>query len=205
MPSSISIDGQISPVYAPASSQWTFCAATAISVPARSCTATARETYGGQTTTSTPPRSRSRRAVQNAADDGVGICGGDGFGHGLGAARESRPLEDAHRTVPEDRLRAGDLVGEACARLRTDVEAEPAVRDCVVRRHLRLGVRLEGRGGDDVARQDDRKLERTLVPQLLGHLAADQNRVGARAQVAEDADLVVDLRAARDEDERTLD
>src|SRR5215210_2109473 len=59
---------ETSPVNAPSSSQWTFCAATANSVPASSWTATARETYGGQTTTSTAGDSVcSRNATQNSA------------------------------------------------------------------------------------------------------------------------------------------
>src|SRR4051812_36668317 len=56
-----------SPVKAPSASQWTFCAATAISVPASCWTAAASDTYGGLTTTSTPARSRSLRARQNSA------------------------------------------------------------------------------------------------------------------------------------------
>ena len=40
---------------------------------------------------------------------------------------------------------------------------------------------------------------------VLGHLAADQHAVGARAEVLQHADLVVDLGAARDDHERPLD
>ena len=75
----------------------------------------------------------------------------------------------------------------------------------VERRHLRLGVGLERRGRDDVDGQHRVERERILVAHLLGHLAADQHRVGARAEVLEHADLVVDLRAARDDHERLLD
>ena len=43
------------------------------------------------------------------------------------------------------------------------------------------------------------------VAQLLGHLAADEDGVCAAAEVLEDAELVLDLGPARDEDERPLD
>ncbi len=49
------------------------------------------------------------------------------------------------------------------------------------------------------------EVERILVAHLLRHLAADQHRVGAAAEVLEHAELVVDLRAAGDQDERALD
>ena len=68
---------------------------------------------------------------------------------------------------------------------------------------LRVGV--EGRRGDDVDRQLDVEAERVLLAELLGHLAADDDRVRPAAEVLEDAELVLDLRAAGDEHERTLD
>ena len=60
--------GETSPVNAPDSSQWTFWAATAISVPASASTAAPSETNGGQTATSTPSSeaSRSRSSMQNS-------------------------------------------------------------------------------------------------------------------------------------------
>ena len=58
---------------------------------------------------------------------------------------------------------------------------------------------------DDVGRQLDRKRERVVLTHLLGHLAADQDRVGAAAEVLEHGELVVDLGAAGDEHERVLD
>ena len=65
---------------------------------------------------------------------------------------EARPLEDAHRAVPEDRPRRRERLGEARARLRPDVEAEPAVGQLVVAADARLGVGGELRGADDVDR-----------------------------------------------------
>ena len=49
------------------------------------------------------------------------------------------------------------------------------------------------------------EVERVLVAELLGHLAADEHGVGPPAEVAQDAELVLDLRAARDDHERPLD
>ena len=43
-----------------------------------------------------------------------------------------------------------------------------------------------------------------MVTQLLGHLAADEHRVGAAAEVAQHLELVLDLRAAGDQHERPL-
>src|SRR5262249_17465631 len=61
-----------------------------------------------------------------AADDRERGRIGHRLGDGPRAAGECGPLEDAHRAVPEDRSRAGDRGREALARLRPDVEAEPA-------------------------------------------------------------------------------
>ena len=47
-----------------------------------------------------------------AADDRVRLGGRDRLGDRLRALREARPLEDAHRAVPEDRPRLGDARGE---------------------------------------------------------------------------------------------
>src|SRR4029450_13743507 len=115
------------------------------------------------------------------------------------------PLEDSHRAVPEDGPRFGNRARERLARLRADVEPEPAVRQLVVGHDLRLGVlRALGRR-DDVRRQLDLERERVLVAHLLRHLAPDQHAVGLAAAALEHPELVLDLRAARDEDERALD
>ena len=49
-----SIGTEISPVYAPASAWWTFCAPTPTSSPASASRTAARHTYGGQITRVTP-------------------------------------------------------------------------------------------------------------------------------------------------------
>ena len=94
---------------------------------------------------------------------------------------------------------------EARARLRPDVEAEPAVRNVVVPRDPALRVGVERRRGDDVGGQLDGERERRSLAELLGHLASDDHGVGPVTEVLEDAELVLDLGAARDEDERSLD
>ncbi len=129
----------------------------------------------------------------------------DRFGDGFGALGEARPLEDAHRAVPEHGLRVGDRARERLARLGADVEPEPAVRELVVGNDLRLRVLGELGRGDDVCRQLDLERERVLDAHLLGHLAADQHPVGLAAEVLEHPQLVVDLGAAGDEHERPLD
>src|SRR5207245_951114 len=86
-----------------------------------------------------------------------------------------------------------------------DVETEPAVRKLVVAADTRFRVGRELGRADDVHRQLDLELERVLHPQLLGHLAADEHAVGPAAEIAEDAELVLDLRPARDEHEGPLD
>ena len=100
---------------------------------------------------------------------------------------------------------AGDPLGEVALRLGPDVEPEPAVGQLVEGHDLRLGVRLEGRRGDDVLRQDDLELEGVRLAHLFRHLPADQHLVGATTEVPEHSELVLDLRAARDEQERVLD
>ena len=70
-------------------------------------------------------------------------------------------------------------------------------RDSAFRCELGRGHHVDG--------QLDLEVERVLAAQLLGHLAADEHRVGPAAEVAQDAELVLDLRAAGDEHERPLD
>src|ERR1700693_63462 len=176
-----------------------------MSVPARICTATASDAYGGQTATSTSSRSARLRlsSTQNSAvsagplyifqlpaistsrlrdcrhsgqffpfqeleggtsarrgpihvvdephfrqrpdrirasDDRVRVRAGNGFGHYLRSLGEARPLEDAHRPVPKDGLRLRDSLREGVAGLGSDVEAEPALWQFVVRDDLALGV-----------------------------------------------------------------
>src|SRR4029079_8160380 len=57
-----------------------------------------------------------------AADDRVPIDRGDRLGDRFRPSCERLPLEDAHRSVPEDRLRAADHLAEPRATVRADVE-----------------------------------------------------------------------------------
>ena len=68
-----------------------------------------------------------------------------------------------------------------------------------------LGVGLERSGCDDVGGQLRVVRQRVVVAKLLGHLASDEDGVRASTEVHEHAELVLDLRATRDEDERPLD
>ena len=70
---------------------------------------------------------------------------------------------------------------------------------------VRLGILGELRRGNDIDRELDRERERVVLANLLGHLAADQNAVGAAAEVLEHGQLVVDLGAPGDEHEGVLD
>src|SRR5207244_10480604 len=103
----------------------------------------------------------------------------------LRPAGEAWPFEDAHRAVPEDRACSGDRAHEPLARLGPDVEAEPVLRQAVERVDARLRILLERGGADDVARQLHLEAERILDSQLLGHLSANEDGVGATAEVSQ--------------------
>ena len=94
---------------------------------------------------------------------------------------------------------------ERLGRLGADVEAEPAVGNVVHAGCASLGIGGEAARGDDVRRQLDRKRERVVNANLLGHLASDQHAIGAPTEVLENRELVVDLGAACDDHERMLD
>src|SRR5262245_18354282 len=148
---------EISPVKAPSRSQWTFWAATPISVPARSCTAADSETYGGQTTTSTPSKLRSLSSRQNSTVSPgplnifqlpamstrrilrAVVPRGDGRD-----TRELLPLQELERGATPDRD-PGDPVGQSRLRHRADRVAAaddrigPRVRDRLCHRSRALG------------------------------------------------------------------
>src|SRR5205814_8290708 len=68
-----------------------------------------------------------------------------------------------------------------------------------------ISLRVERSGSDHVVGENDLEVERIPLPQLLGHLAADQDAVGLAAELSQDAELVLDLRASGDEHKRPLD
>ena len=162
-----------------------------------------------------------------AAGDRHGDAAGDGLADGARAGRELRDLEQAHRPVPVDRARAAQLVHELGRGLRADVEGHLVGGDAVGAHDARrrAGDRLARH--DDVGRDDEPAARRAgfredlardgdLVAGSLGradlealggeegvgHGAADQHRVGDREHVPDEADLVRDLEAAQDDDER---
>jgi hypothetical protein len=144
--------------------------------------------------------------------------------HRAGALGEGVELEDAHRTVPEDRPGIGQGRREGLAGLRADVEADLVRGDPVDGYDGRLGVRRELRCDHDVGRQQDLHagllgpsqvaaagVELVLLEEApadleaLGreegehHPTADQQPVGLAEQVVDDPQLVGDLRAAQDD------
>ena len=139
------------------------------------------------------------------------------------AVAERRDLEDAHRPVPEDRLRLRDLGGKARARSpgrcrRRAVRREspaPTVctgsialrraRDTMVDRQQQLHAALaclieEVLGGVDPIRFDQRVADCNPLRLQEGvrHRAADEQRVDFAEQVVDDRDLVRHLGAAED-------
>ena len=79
------------------------------------------------------------------------------------------------------------------------------VRHLVPAHDPALGVLLEGGRCDDVDGKAHRGLQRVLLAELLGHLAADQHRVDVLGQVLEHAELVLHLEPADDRKIRSLD
>src|SRR6185312_16210588 len=117
-----------------------------------------------------------------------------------GPFREPRPLEDAHRPVPENRARFPYLCRERLARLWTDVEAEPPFGYRICPDDLRIRLRIESGGRDEV----HRKYDLLSGLDLLGHFPADEHGVRLLGQRLEHADLVLHLRASKDRHERAL-
>ena len=133
-------------------------------------------------------------------------------------------LERAHRPVPEDRAGRRDLLRVELGGRRADVEAHEALGHVDVVALDRLGVGGELRAEHVVDRQAQlaagllerarRGLDARLLAQRradlvalgleerVAHRAADEDRVGDLQEGVDDADLVGDLRAADDRDER---
>ena len=117
----------------------------------------------------------------------------------------ARPLEDAHRAVPEDRLAPRDLLGEVLARLRADVERRASLRHLVAGddRASRRPPRTRPRATTSVGSRSRRhRAERSHAPRPSCRRRG--LRRPARPSEREDADLVLDLRAAEDGHERPL-
>ena len=163
-----------------------------------------------------------------AADDrnGAGRC--DRLGNFLGADSEGIELKYAHRAVPDDRARVLDRVREQLDGLGADVHAHHVVRQLAGFVNDRLRIRAEVVAADRVNRQKqldalvlclldqaEREVHLVLFAQRgadraalrlgegVGHAAADDDGVALVDQVVDDVDLVGNLRAAQDGNERT--
>src|SRR4029077_13143628 len=76
-------------------------------------------------------------------------------GHGVGAIGEGLDLEDAHRSIPEDGFRLGEVLGESDHRLWTDIDHHPILGHLVYGHHLVLRAVMDLRRDDDVGWQHE--------------------------------------------------
>ena len=120
-----------------------------------------------------------------AADDREAVAVGDRLARPRTCpSANARPLEHAHRPVPEHGLRAGDRAARtpraSPARCRGRASRRAARRTASPaspRRRRTTSAATTSTGQDRLER------ERVLGAHVLGHLAADQHRVGPRAEV----------------------
>ena len=154
----------------------------------------------------------------------------DGVRHRPGALGERLQLEHPHRAVPEERPRSADHVAELVGRARPDVQADrPGAGSPSAGTMWRSAVsfgsaattKSEG-STTSTPRSFARSQRGQAVPvpvglherrahldalrgqEREGHRAADQQRVHAVEQRVHHAQLVGDLRAAQDRDERPV-
>ena len=120
-------------------------------------------------------------------------------------AANALPLEHAHRAVPEDRFRASRTIAAYASRARADVEPQPAVGDPSTGTSRASASAANALAATTSVGSSHANEVDCAPADLLRHLAADQHRVGAAAEVLEHGQLVVDLRAACDQHERALD
>src|ERR1700693_3120008 len=88
--------------------------------------------------------------------------GGYGFAHRLRPLAEVRDLRNAHRSVPDNRLGGGDVLGKLTYRIRADVERHPPRLNRVRRHRLGLLARLDLACADEIDWQYE-----LLAPLLL--------------------------------------
>ena len=86
-----------------------------------------------------------------STDHRVRVRLGYGFGDGHRPLRAMRPVEGAHRAVPEDRPCVAERLPVPVACPGADIEADPAVGKLVDRADAGVGV-VEPRGADDIDR-----------------------------------------------------
>ena len=171
-------------------------------------------------------------AAADDRDAAVGLDGRDRVADAVRALGEGRELEAAHRTVPDDRLGFLDGPGEELDGLRTDVETHPAVGNIALE-GLELNVAgvLLGRElvGDDVVdgeknldalgsgglehlaavgdllvlAEGGADLKTLSLLESVSHAAADDERIDLIKEALDDRELIGDLGAAENGDERT--
>ena len=169
-----------------------------------------------------------------ATDDGdrTGGRGGcNGIGHRLGPLGEDVELEHATGAVPDDGLGGSDHLGKELAALGTAIESLPAIGNAAFDGgRSEIGIGSELIAGDEVDRKVDTDtlllgLGNELLDDLgtggiieavtdlhavehlvegVSHAAADDDVVGFLHEIADEGDLVGDLRTSEDREEGTL-
>ena len=171
-------------------------------------------------------------AAADDRDAAVSLDGRDSVANTVRTLREGSKLEAAHRTVPNNRLSALNSLAEELDRLRTNVETHPAVGNIALE-GLELnvaGVLLGGElVGDDIV--DGEKnldalgsgglehlaavgyllilakrgadLKALSLLEGVSHAAADDERINLIKEALDDRELIGDLSAAENSDERT--
>src|SRR3954453_3095652 len=149
---------------------------------------------------------------------------GDGLRKSPRAGGERLDLEHTHGAVPEHRSRTLESVAEQLHRRRPYVQTLATRGDRVGGHDVGRGVRADVVGDDDVGRQHDlsRLEETTARLDLIGfeqrvtdvvalrrkereaHATTDEQRVDPRQQALDDLELVRHLRAAENDDVRSL-
>jgi len=147
-------------------------------------------------------------------------------GYGEGACSKAWELENAHRTVPDDRACLGDFRAKSLHGLGTNIQDPPTSWHVAYRQgfHVRFGVELvtkdhihwqdqfpfrfreQSLGGVDHFRFHERvsHLITKRFQEGVCHASADQDLVGFLEQVFDHADLVRDLRTAQNGNKGTL-
>ena len=154
---------------------------------------------------------------------------GDGTGDAPGAALEFLHFEDPHGTVPQDRLRTVDDVGELLTGVLPDVESHPAIWDGIAGGRRVAGVGGEFIGDDAIGGQVDADafllglgaelagglktivltegvadLSAEGLKEGVSHPSTDDDIGGAFEKIFDDKDLIGDLGAADDGDKGFL-
>merc|ERR1719409_1295985 len=142
-------------------------------------------------------------------NDGDTVEVGEGVRDGEGSLGEGIHLEDAHRAVPDDGLALVEFGLEALDRVRTDVETHPALRNVVNGDDLRVGVRGELVGDDDVRREQELdalgfSLGHERLVEGEDHATTEDNLVSLLQQGLDDANLGGHLGTADDGAKRAL-